>query len=129
MKVVVTIARVLLGLVFFVFGLNGFLGFLPPPELNEQAGSFMQILVASQYISVVKIIEIVGGAMLLAGRFVPLGLTLLGPVVVNILLFHTLLDLNGLPVAAVVTVLEFFLVWAYRGSFAGVFSAKAGPSV
>jgi putative oxidoreductase len=69
---------------------------------------------------VVGFLQVAGGLLLLIGRYVPLGLTLLGPVIVNILLFHIFLDPSGLPIAIVVTVLELFLVWRYRDAFAGI---------
>src|SRR5256714_9842373 len=114
MKIVIIIARILLGLVFVVFGLNGFLHFIsmgPPPE--GLAGDFMKALFVSHYFYVVAVLQIAGGALLLRGRFVPLGLTLLGPVIVNILLFHIFLQPAGLPLAVVVGALALFLLWAY----------------
>ncbi len=123
-KIIIIIARCLLGLVFVVFGLNGFLNFIPVPEMPEQADKFMGVLADSGFLHVVKILEIAGGALLLSGRYVPLGLTLLGPVIVNILLFHIFLDLGGLPMAIVLTLLEAYLIWWYRKHFKGIFAAK-----
>ena len=80
----------------------------------------MKALFVSHYYYVVAILQIVGGAICLLGRFVPLGLTLLGPVIVNILLFHIFLQPTGLPLAVVVSALELFLLWAYRGAFGGL---------
>ena len=121
MKVATVIARVLLGLVFVVFGSNIFLHFIPMPPLPATlAGDFSKALMESHYIYVVGVLQVIGGLLLLIGRYVPLGLALLGPVVVNILLFHIFLDPSGLPIAIVVTVLELFLVWRYRGAFAGL---------
>jgi uncharacterized membrane protein YphA (DoxX/SURF4 family) len=123
MKIATVIARVLLGLIFVVFGSNIFLHFLPmtpptpPPPL---AVDFTKALMESHYMLVVGALQVIGGALLLIGRFVPLGLTLLGPVIVNILLFHALLAPEGFPPALVVTVLELFLVWRYRQAFAGL---------
>ena len=123
-------ARIVLGLIFTVFGLNGFFHFLPLPELSEEAGAFMGALAATGYMfPLIKLTEVVGGVMLLAGRFVPLGLTLLAPVVVNILLFHLVLDPAGMIMTVVLVVLQIFLAWAYRGSFTGVLSAGAKPTV
>ncbi|MEO1082760.1 MAG: DoxX family membrane protein [Acidobacteriota bacterium] len=121
-------ARLLLGFIFTVFGINLWLGFLPQPELNEAATAFFGALSASYLLTFVKVTEVVGGLMLLSGRFVPLALTLLAPIVINILFFHIFLDLAGLPVALFVTALEVFLAWAYRGSFAGVLSMNARPT-
>ena len=88
MKYAILIARVLLGIVFVVFGSNAFLHFIPTPPLQGQAGAFIGALIASGYIYAVAILQIVGGLLLLIGRFVPLGLALLGPVIVNIMLYH-----------------------------------------
>ncbi len=125
MKIIILIARILLGLVFVVFGLNGFLQFLPaqlPPGL---AGQFLGALIASHYVVVVSLLQVIGGALLLANRFVPLGLTLLGPVVVNILLFHLLMSPSGLPLAMVVVVLWLIVFYGVRTAFAGLFKARA----
>ncbi len=125
MKIVVTMARVLVGLVFVVFGLNIFLQFLhqPPPPIGP-AGDFVKALFVSHYLYAVGALQIIGGALLLAGRFVPLGLTLLGPVIVNILLFHILLNPSGLPIAIVVAVLTLIVLWHHRAAFAGLLQAK-----
>lgn len=122
--------RLLLGLIFTVFGLNGFFNFLPPPEVNESAGAFLGALAATGYMfPAIKLVEVVGGVLLLANFMVPFALTILAPIVVNIALFHIVLDTAGLPVALAVLVFEIFLAWAYRGSFRGVLAAKAKPSV
>src|SRR5437868_11978076 len=102
MKTLTIIARSLLGLIFVVFGANAFLHFIPMPPPEGLAGDFMKALFASHYFYVVALLQIVGGALCLVGRFVPLGLTLLGPVIVNILLFHTFLQHAGWPLAAIV---------------------------
>ena len=123
MKVLTIIVRSLLGLTFVVFGLNAFLQFIPLPPPQGLAGDFMKALFVSHYYYVVAILQIAGGAICLLGRFVPLGLTLLCPVIVNILLFHIFLEPSGLPLAVVVSVLALFLLWAYRQSFGGLFKA------
>ena len=123
MKVLTIIVRSLLGLTFVVFGLNAFLQFIPLPPPQGLAGDFMKALLVSHYYYVVAILQIAGGAICLLGRFVPLGLTLLCPVIVNILLFHIFLEPSGLPLAVVVSVLALFLLWAYRQSFGGLFKA------
>jgi len=120
-KVATIIARVLLGIVFAVFGSNIFLQFIPMPPLPATlAGDFSKALMQSHYSYVVGLLQVIGGLLLLIGRFVPLGLTLLGPVIVNILLFHIFLDPSGLPMALVVAVLALFLLWRYRTNFAGL---------
>ena len=96
MKYVIVIVRVLLGLMFAVFGSNAFLHFIPMPEMHGQAGAFMTALASSGYLYVIAVLQVLGGLCLLLGaRFVPLGLTLLGPVIVNIVLYHLFLDPQG----------------------------------
>jgi putative oxidoreductase len=123
MKYVIIIARVLLGLVFVVFGSNAFLHFMgPPPEMHGQAGAFMTALMSSGYIYAIAVLQVLGGLCLLLGaRFVPLGLTLLGPVIVNIVLYHVFLDPNGMPIAIIISVLALFLLWIYRFKFPAIF--------
>ncbi len=128
MKFAVIGARVLLGLVFVVFGLNGFFHFIEPPEMNEAAGALMGALVGTGYfMAVVKLVEVVSGVMILTDKYLPLGLVLLAPVSVNILLFHLFLDRSGLGMAIVIVVAQLFLAWAYRDSFSGVLRANAAP--
>src|SRR6266566_5708562 len=106
MKIVTLIARLLLGLIFFVLGLNGFLNFLSMgPMPSGLAGQFVGALMLSHYFWVVAALQVAGGALLLVNRFVPLGLVLLGPVIVNILLYHLFLNPTGIALAMVVTVL------------------------
>lgn len=117
MKTTVLIARILLGLIFLVFGLNGFLHFIPQPAPPEPALAFFVALVATGYmIPLLFATQIAGGALLLAGK-VPLGLVLLAPVIVNIFLFHVFLAPEGLPVAVIVAALELFLAWAHGDAF------------
>jgi putative oxidoreductase len=121
MKILTIIARVLLGLVFVVFGSNAFLHFLGnPPPIPGLAGEYMHAFFESGYVYVVGGLQVIGGLLLLIGRFVPLGLALLAPVVVNILLFHFLLLPEGWQPGAAVAVLEIFLVWRYRDAFKGI---------
>ena len=125
MKIVVLIARILMGLIFFVFGLNGFLHFIPMgPMPTGLAGEFIGVLFKSHYVYFVSAVQAVGGALLLVNRYVPFGLTLLGPVIVNILLFHLLMDLKGLPLAAVVAILWGIVAYRNRQYFAGLFVQK-----
>ena len=122
-------ARVLLGLVFFVFGLNGFLEFLPAPPTTPAAAAFGGALFATGYFfPLLKLTEIAAGALLLSGRFVPLALTLLAPVIVNIVAFHVFLTPPpslGLPL--VLVALEIFLAWSYRGAFRPMLRARVEP--
>ena len=122
MKYVIIIARVLLGLVFAVFGSNAFLHFIPMPPMQGPAGAFIGALVSSGLIYAIAALQVVGGLLLLIGRrFVPLGLTLLGPVIVNIMLYHIFLDPSGLPMACVISILALFLLWVYRYKFPAIF--------
>jgi putative oxidoreductase len=121
MKIAVLIARILLGLLFLVFGLNGFLHFIPMPPPAGLAGQYMGALFLSHYLVAVFLLQIVGGALLLAKRYVALGLLLLGPVLVNILLFHSLMAAEGLPIALFATVLWLVVFAGERKAFAGVF--------
>ena len=120
MKIATIIARVLLGLVFFVFGLNKFLNFIHMPPPSGQAGAFFGALYATHYLYVIATCEVLGGLLLLLGRYVPLGLTLVGPVVVNILAFHIFMSHEGWPPGALVAGLSLFLLWRYRENFAGL---------
>ena len=121
MKIATLVARTLLGLLFFVFGLNGFLHFIPMPPPPGLAGQFMGALFVLHYVIFIFSVEVIGGALLLANRFVPLALILLGPILVNILLFHSLMAPEGLPVALFTTVLWAIVFYAVRRAFAGVF--------
>src|ERR1700704_1146878 len=125
MKILTLIARLLLGLTFVVFGLNGFLNFLSMgPMPIGLAGQFMGALFLSHYYWVVAALQIAGGALLLANRFVPLALVLLGPVVVNIICYHVFLNPSGAPPAAVVTVLWLIVFYRNRQHFSGTFAQR-----
>ena len=121
MKIATLIARILLGLVFFVFGLNPFLHFLPAIMPSGLAGQYLSLLIQSHYVYFVGAIQLVGGALLLANRYLPLALTLLGPVIVNILLYHLLLSHAGAGLAILVTILWGFLFFRYRQYFSSLF--------
>jgi putative oxidoreductase len=121
MKIATIIVRSLLGLMFIVFGLNILFNFMPqPPPPEGPARNFIMALSVSHYFYVVGVLEVVGGVLLLAGRFAPLGLMLLGPVIVNIFCFHVFLEHSGLPMAVLVSALALFLLWTYREHFAGL---------
>jgi uncharacterized membrane protein YphA (DoxX/SURF4 family) len=121
MKIATLIARILLSLLFLVFGLNGFLHFIPMPPPSGLAGQYMGVLFVSHYLVVVFLVQVIGGALLLANRFVPLALILLGPILVNILLFHSLMAPAGLPLALLATALWGIVFYRVRRAFAGVF--------
>src|SRR5207245_7991943 len=124
MKILTVIARLLLGLGFVVFGSNAFLHFIPMPPIPQTlAGDYTRVFLASGYVYVIGGLQVIGGLLLLIGRFVPLGLTILGAIIVNIWVFHILMAPEGLPPAIVITVLELFLVFQYRAAFAGLVRA------
>jgi putative oxidoreductase len=120
MKITSVIARFLLGLIFLVFGLNGFLHFIPMPPPTGVAGQFMGALFVSRFLTVIFAIQVVGAVLLLVNRFVPLALAFLAPIIVNVLLFHILMAPSGLPLALVVTVLWIVVFLSVRSAFAGL---------
>lgn len=129
-RVSVIAARVLLGLLFFVFGLNGFLHFLPMPPAPPRAGEFLGALAAAGYMfPLIKGTEVIAGAMLLSGKLVPLALVLLAPIIVNIVAYHLFLAPGGWGMLATIVGLEVFLAWMYRDSFASVLRVSARPAV
>lgn len=125
-----TIARVLLGLMFLVFGLNGFLNFIPQPKdpIPEGAMAFVGAMMKTGYLfQLVKGTEVVVGALLLLNRFVPLALAFLAPVIVNIVAFHAFLAPSGAAMTVVILGLELYLAWAYRSAFRGMLAARVTP--
>lgn len=125
MKIVAVIARILLGLMFFVFGLNGFFNFMHAPLPLGLAGTFLSTLVTSHFVYYVSAIQVIAGVLLIANQFVPLALALLAPVLYNILVFHITMQPSGLPLGLVTTVLWLILVWRLRDYFAPLFVQKA----
>lgn len=123
------IARVLLGLVFVVTGLNGFLNFLPQPaNMAEGALAFVGAMMKTGYLyHLVMATQLIVGLLLLLNLFVPLALALLAPIVVNILAFHLFLERPGIVLAVVVLLLEIYLVWAYRNYFRPMLATRATP--
>ncbi len=120
-------ARILLGLVFFVFGLNGFLNFLPQPPLPEAAAPFVTGLFQSGYFfPFLKGVEVTASLLLLTGVFVPLALAVLAPIVVNIALFHLFLA-PSLPMVVLLLGLEIYLAWTYRDAFASMLRLRTSP--
>jgi putative oxidoreductase len=120
------IARILLGLIFVVFGLNGFLHFIDMgPMPSGLAGQFIGALAQSHYFWVVSALQVIGGALLLINRYVPLGLVLLGPVIVNIVLYHVLMNPTGMVMAIVVVILWLIVFYVHRQYFSGLFVQRA----
>ena len=129
MKLAITIARYLLGLMFTVFGLNGFLHFIhQPPPASPLAQQFFTVMVASHFFVVVFLVQFIGGILLLANRFVPLALVLLAPVIVNILNYHILMDPAGLPAGLVALILWCIVFYAVRKAFAGILRPTPTPT-
>jgi putative oxidoreductase len=125
MKIAVVIAKALLGFGFMVFGANHFGHFINlPPSEGVAAGHFMVALTSTPYMTIVKILEILGGAMVLSGRLAPLGLVILGPILVNILLYDALMDPKGLPVAIVLSGLALLIAYHYKEYFAPFFKVR-----
>lgn len=120
MKVLTIIVRVLFGLMFVVFGSNAFLHFMPMPPMTGYPAQFIGSMNASGYLMGVAAVQVIGGLLVLIGRFVPLGLTFLAPVVVNIVFYHLFMDHAGLGMAAVVTAMLIFLLWRYWVAFAAL---------
>ena len=131
--IVTTVARLLLGLLFFVMGLDWFLHFMPQPKemaMPAPAMEFFGALAQSGYMSLVKGLEVAGGALLLINCFLPLGLALLAPLIVNIAAFNILLAPSGMGygMSAVIIALELWLIWAYRSAFRPLFTLHPPPA-
>lgn len=127
-RIATAIVRILLGLMFLVFGLNGFLNFMPPPkDMPQEIMDVMGALMKAGYINVVSGAEVLIAVMLLTNRFVPLALALLAPIVVGIITFHIAMAMATIGPGIVVLVMELYLAWAYRGAFRSMLKAKTSP--
>ena len=126
MKIVTVIVRILLGVIFFVFGLNGFVGFIPMPPLAGAAGAFIGALFSSHYLYLVSGVQLIAGVLLLTNQFVPLAVAMLAPMLANILTYHLTMQMEGLPLALITTLLWAVLAWRYRAHFTALFVQKAG---
>ena len=124
MAKVVMVVRILLGLMFFASGMIGILNLVKAELLPGDAGVYVNILTVHGFMKFVSLLMVIAGLLLMVGRYVPLGLVILGPILVNILLYHLLLDPKGIAPGIVVTAMEVFLIWAYRLSFRGLFDAS-----
>jgi len=127
MKIAVVIVRVLLGLVFLVFGLNDFIHFIPMTPLPGDAGVMTVLMYTHGWLTFHGVLYVIAGVLLLSGWYVPVGLTILGPIIVNILVFHLTLMPQGIALGLVAAALEVFLIWAYWPAFRGIFTAKMEP--
>lgn len=127
MKIVAAIARVLLGILFAIMGLNGFLLFLPPPPpsaLPHNAAVFGEVLWATHYVYVTAGVQVLAGVLLLLNQYVPFALVILAAVLVNILTFHITMMPQTLPMAIVAVILWFLAAWPLRHHFALLFARK-----
>lgn len=121
MKIATLICRILLGLAFVLFGVFPFLTFLPqPPPPPGLAGDYVKVFTASHYAQVIGATQVLSGLMLLSGKFVPLGLTILAGILFNIWAFHLLMEPASIVPGAVATLLWTVVFWRYRESFAGI---------
>ena len=128
MKILTLVARILLGITFLVFGADKIVPFIHAPMPTGDAGALIGLMFAHKWILFYGVVESASGLMLLLGRFVPLALTLLAGMGTNILLFNLTLTPSNLPIPLFLSVLEIYLVYAYRANFAGIFTAKAEPA-
>jgi hypothetical protein len=123
-KIVIVIVRVLLGLPFLFFGANAIHPFLPMPPMTGDSGTLATIMLQHGWFVFIGTLYVIAGVLLLAGRYVPVALVLLGPILVVILLFHVTLSPKGLAFPILLTVFEVFLIYAYWPAFRGIFSAN-----
>ena len=127
-NVSVTVTRILLGLIYFIFGLNFFFHFIPSGAAPDgKAGAFLGGLFQSGYIfPLIKIIEVIAGTLLLFGRYIPLVLVVLMPISINILLFHSILEPGTMPItiSLIIIVCQLFLAWVYRDYYKQLFIAR-----
>jgi putative oxidoreductase len=124
MKTAAAIARFVLGLVFVVFGLNGFLNFMPMGPVPALAGQFAEALIQSHYMAVVLTLEILSGVLLLTNSYALLASTFIAPIIVNIVLFHIFLAPAGLPIAAIVAALWVVSAYPYRALLSPLFQRR-----
>ena len=127
MRIASVIARYLAGVIFVVFGLNGFLNFIPLPPPGGIAGQFLGVLYASHYLWVIFGFQFIAGVLLLVNRYVPLAVAMLAPVLVNILTFHALMAPSGLPLALIVAVLWAVVFVSVRPAFTELFQSRLQP--
>jgi len=131
MKIAVIITRTLMGLGFVVFGLNIVHPFLPQPPVpaGSLMAQFMAVMVPTHWMTLIGFVQLLGGLLLLLGGTAPLGLVMLGPVLVNILAFHMCIQGGkGIAPGLVFSVIEIFLVYAYRNYFRALFTVSASPN-
>jgi hypothetical protein len=119
-------ARFVLGGIFLVFAADYVFHFLPELPFTDAGGRYLEALVATGFMfPLIKSVEVTGALLILHGRLAPLGVLIVAPVVLNIVLYHTVLDPNGSTVAWVLVVAEVFLLWRYRAAYRSLFTS--GP--
>ena len=127
-RIAVAIVRILLGLMFLIFGLNGFLNFIPQPkDMPAEIVNVTSALMKAGYMAVVAAAEVIIAVLLLTNRFVPLALALLAPIVVGIITFHIAIAPASIGPGLVVLLMELYLAWSYRGAFRPMLRAKVVP--
>ena len=128
-QIVTAVVRILLGLMLLVFGLNGFLNFIPAPkDMPQEIMTVMGALMKAGYMTVASGTEVLVAVLLLTNRFVPLALALLAPIIVGILAFHIFMAPATIVPGIIVTLMELYLAWSYRGAFRPMLQAKTTPS-
>jgi uncharacterized membrane protein YphA (DoxX/SURF4 family) len=128
MKALVLLSRIVLGVLFVVFGLNGFLHFIPTPMPAGIAGQYVGALFVSHFFVAVFALELVAGLLLLANRFVRAALTILAPILVNIVLFHAFMAPAGFAPVVIAVVLWSVLFKHERAAFSAPWAAKGRVS-
>jgi len=129
-RILATVVRILMGLMLLIFGLNGFLHFIPEPKtpMPEGAASFAGSLMKTGYMfPIVMGTQFLVGVLLLANRFVPLALALIAPIIVGIITFHIFLAPATIGPGIVVLVFELYLAWAYRSAYRSMLAARVAP--
>ena len=127
MRIAAIGARYLLGVIFLFFGLNGFIHFLPTPPMPGPAGDFMVVMTSTHYMTFGFAVQLIAGILFLANRYVPLALTIIAPVIVNILIFHAVMQPAGLPPGVFVAILWLILFMSVRSAFAGILQQRTAP--
>ena len=124
MKIAAIVARYLLGLIFTVFGLNGFFNFIPATPLPPMATQFFTVLITSHFMVAIFLLQLACGLLFLSNQYVPLALTLIGPIIFNILLFHITMDPGGIVRGAIATVCWLIVFASLRPAFSGIFRRR-----
>ena len=127
-RIATAIVRILLGMMFLLFGLNGFLNFMPAPkDMPEEIMTVMGALTDAGYMTVVSGTEVIVAVLLLTNSFVPLALALLAPIIVGIITFHIAMAPATIGPGIVVLLMELYLAWSYRGAFRSMLRANTSP--